>query len=66
MTIKIAVVNESLNNETRVALVPEIAQKLASNNVSFIIERMLANLQGFWIQPTLKMHVNLSALLRML
>ena len=39
MTIKIAVVNESLNNETRVALVPEIAQKLASNNVSFIIEK---------------------------
>ena len=47
MTIKIAVVNESLNNETRVALVPEIAQKLASNNVSFIIEKNAGESSGF-------------------
>ena len=47
MTIKIAVVNESLNNETRVALVPEIAEKLASNNVSFIIEKNAGESSGF-------------------
>ena len=47
VTIKIAVVNESLNNETRVALVPEIAQKLASNNVSFIIEKNAGESSGF-------------------
>ena len=47
VTIKIAVVNESLNNETRVALVPEIAQKLASNYVSFIIEKNAGESSGF-------------------
>ncbi len=47
MTIKIAVVKESLDNETRVALVPEIAQKLASNNVSFIIEKNAGESSGF-------------------
>ncbi len=47
MTIKIAVVKESLNNETRVALVPEIAQKLASNNSSFIIEKNAGECSGF-------------------
>ena len=34
VAIKIAVVNESINDETRVAVVPEIAQKLSSNNIS--------------------------------
>ena len=47
MTIKIAVVNESLSSETRVALVPEIAQKLASKNVTFIIEKNAGAGAGF-------------------
>ena len=47
MTIKIAVVNESSNDETRVAVVPEIAQKLASKNVSFIIEKNAGAASGF-------------------
>ena len=47
MTIKIAVVNESKNNETRVAVVPEIAQKLSSNNVTFSIEKNSGAASGF-------------------
>ena len=47
MTIKIAVVNESKNNETRVAVVPEIAQKLSSKNVAFSIEKNSGAASGF-------------------
>ena len=47
MTIKIAVLNESLNKETRVAIVPEIAQKLSDKNVSFIIEKNAGAAAGF-------------------
>ena len=47
MAIKIAVVNEFINNETRVAVVPEIAQKIASNNVSFVIEKNAGAASGF-------------------
>ena len=47
MAIKIAVVNESKNNETRVAVVPEIAQKLSSNNVTFSIEKNSGSASGF-------------------
>ena len=47
MAIKIAVVNESKNHETRVAVVPEIAQKLASKNVVFSIEKKSGEASGF-------------------
>ena len=47
MAIKIAVVNESINDETRVAVVPEIAQKLSSNNISFVIEKNAGAASGF-------------------
>ena len=47
MAIKIAVVNESKNNESRVAVVPEIAQKLSSNNVTFSIEKNSGAASGF-------------------
>ena len=47
MAIKIAVVNEFINNETRVAVVPEIAQKIASNNVSFVIQKNAGAASGF-------------------
>ena len=47
MAIKIAVVNESKNHETRVAVVPEIAQKLASKNVIFSIEKKSGAASGF-------------------
>ena len=47
VAIKIAVVNESINHETRVAVVPEIAQKLSSNNISFVIEKNAGAASGF-------------------
>ena len=47
MAIKIAVVNESINDETRVAVVPEIAKKLSSNNISFVIEKNAGAASGF-------------------
>ena len=47
VAIKIAVVNESINDETRVAVVPEIAQKLSSNNISFVIEKNAGAASGF-------------------
>ena len=47
MAIKIAVINEFINDETRVAVVPEIAQKIASNNVSFVIEKNAGAASGF-------------------
>ena len=47
MAIKIAVLNESINDETRVAIVPEIAQKLSSNNISFVIEKNAGAASGF-------------------
>jgi len=47
VAIKIAVVNESKDNETRVAVVPEIAQKLSSSNVTFSIEKKSGAASGF-------------------
>ena len=47
MTIKIAVVNESQDQETRVALVPEICNKLSSKDVSFLIEKNAGAASGF-------------------
>ena len=47
MAIKIAVVNESQDQETRVALVPEICKKLSSKDVSFLIEKNAGAASGF-------------------
>ena len=39
MAIKIGIIKETANNETRVAVVPEIAKKLAASGAEFLIEK---------------------------
>ena len=47
MTIKIGILKESVNNETRVAIVPEICQKLSGSGVEFVLQKNSGLLAGY-------------------
>ena len=47
MTIKIGILKETANNETRVAVVPEIAKKLAASGAEFLIEKNAGRSAGY-------------------
>ena len=47
MAIKIGILKETANNETRVAVVPEIAKKLAASGAEFLIEINAGRSAGF-------------------
>ena len=47
MAIKIGILKESDNNETRVALVPEIAKKLAASGAEFLVEKNAGRSAGY-------------------
>ena len=47
MAIKIGILKETMNNETRVALVPEIAKKLAAKGAEFQVEKSSGRLAGY-------------------
>ena len=47
MAIKIGIIKETANNETRVAVVPEIAKKLAASGAEFLIEKNAGRSAGY-------------------
>ena len=47
MAIKIGILKEAANNETRVAVVPEIAKKLAASGAEFLIEKNAGRSAGY-------------------
>ena len=47
MAIKIGILKETANNETRVAVVPEIAKKLAASGAEFLIEKNAGRSAGY-------------------
>ena len=47
MAIKIGIIKESPNNETRVAIVPEICQKLSGSGVEFVLQKNSGLLAGY-------------------